>query len=266
MQIEPRRWPGRVVPSASADVDVAVESLCVRASWPDADRRWVRRLLEPWFAAGWSVDALLVAIDTKPDGTRQGRPRSRAQVAHEFLRARLRTWTADGATLARPPLTGTSLGEWYRVNRRNAALHAPGPVAACRRRASGPAPSPAPWPTAATRWSAAARRAAAARRCSTACSCRAGRCRRSPTRGGWWRSWFRCRGCARLAATCATRCRGRLIGWRRGWFGGLAMARVPWDLPEARGRPEARACTGARTPWGPAGGEGLVQGRGVPEA
>ncbi|WP_434445795.1 hypothetical protein [Lentzea sp. E54] len=125
MQIEPRRWPGRVVPSTPADVDVAVESLCVRASWPDADRRWVRRLLEPWFAAGWSVDALLVAIDTKPDGTRQGRPRSRAQVAHEFLRARLRTWTADGAKLARPPLTGTSLGEWYRVNRRNAALHAP---------------------------------------------------------------------------------------------------------------------------------------------
>ncbi|NKE61733.1 hypothetical protein FXN61_35230, partial [Lentzea sp. PSKA42] len=63
MQIEPRRWPGRVVPSTDADVDIAVESLCVRASWPDADRRWVRRLLEPWFAAGWSVDALLVAVD-----------------------------------------------------------------------------------------------------------------------------------------------------------------------------------------------------------
>ncbi|MFD9698591.1 hypothetical protein [Lentzea sp. NPDC059081] len=125
MQIEPSRWPGRVVPSTDADVDIAVESLCVRASWPDADRRWVRRLLEPWFKAGWSVDALLVAIDKKPDGTRQGRPRSRAQVAHEFLRARLRTWTADGAGLARPPLTGTSLGEWYRVNRRNTALHAP---------------------------------------------------------------------------------------------------------------------------------------------
>ncbi|HEX7304074.1 hypothetical protein [Lentzea sp.] len=125
MQIEPSRWPGRVVPSTDADVDIAVEALCERALWPDADRRWVRRLLEPWFRAGWSVDALLVAVDTKPDGTRQGRPRSRDQVAHEFLRARLRTWTADGASLARPPLTGMSLGEWYRVNRRNAALHAP---------------------------------------------------------------------------------------------------------------------------------------------
>ncbi|MDX8053930.1 hypothetical protein SK571_31560 [Lentzea sp. BCCO 10_0798] len=125
MQIEPNRWPGRVVPSTGSDVDVAVESLCVRASWADADRRWVRRLLEPWFRAGWSVDALLVAIDKKPDGTSQGRPRSRAQVAHEFLRARLRTWTADGAGLAKPPLTGVSLGEWYRVNRRNAALNAP---------------------------------------------------------------------------------------------------------------------------------------------
>ena len=125
MQIDPSRWPGRVVPSTDADVDIAVESLCTRASWPDADRRWVRRLLEPWFKAGWSVDALLVAVDTRPDGTRQGRPRSRAQVAHEFLRARLMVWTADGARLARPPLAGMSLGEWFRVNRRNAALHAP---------------------------------------------------------------------------------------------------------------------------------------------
>jgi hypothetical protein len=123
MQIDPRRWPGRVVPSTDADVDIAVESLCTRASWPDADRRWVRRLLEPWFKVGWSVDALLVAIDTKPDGTRQGRPRSRSQVAHEFLRARMMVWTADGARLARPPLAGMSLGEWFRVNRRNALLN-----------------------------------------------------------------------------------------------------------------------------------------------
>ncbi|WP_198681012.1 hypothetical protein [Lentzea terrae] len=123
MQIDPRRWPGRVVPSTDADVDIAVESLCTRASWPDADRRWVRRLLEPWFKADWSVDAVLVAIDTKPDGTRQGRPRSRSQVAHEFLRARMMVWIADGARLARPPLAGMSLGEWFRVNRRNALLN-----------------------------------------------------------------------------------------------------------------------------------------------
>ncbi|KOV85120.1 hypothetical protein [Nocardia sp. NRRL S-836] len=124
MQIEPRRWPGRVVPATDADVATAVESLCVRASWPDANRHWIRRTLEPWFAAGWSVDAVLTAIDTHPDGTRQGRPRSRSQVAHEFLRARLRSWTADG-TLARPPLPGMTLGEWFRVNRRNAVLNTP---------------------------------------------------------------------------------------------------------------------------------------------
>ncbi|KJK44228.1 hypothetical protein UK23_30325, partial [Lentzea aerocolonigenes] len=103
---------------------IAVESLVTRASWPDADRRWVRRTLEPWFKEGWSVDAVLVAIDTRPDGTRQGRPRSRSQVAHEFLRARMMVWTGDGARLARPPLAGMSLGEWFRVNRRNALLHA----------------------------------------------------------------------------------------------------------------------------------------------
>ncbi|WP_083268635.1 hypothetical protein [Lentzea guizhouensis] len=124
MQIEPRRWPGRVVPATDADVATAVESLVIRASWPDANRHWVRRTLEPWFAAGWSVDALLAAIDTRPDGTSQGRPRSRDQVAHEFLRARLRTWTADGV-LADPPLRGMTLGEWFRVNRRNALLNTP---------------------------------------------------------------------------------------------------------------------------------------------
>lgn len=124
MQIDPRRWPGRVVPTTDADVDIAVESLVTRASWPDADRRWVRRTLEPWFKVGWCVDALLVAIDKRPDGTRQGRPRSRSQVAHEFLRARMMVWMSDGARFADPPLAGMSLGEWFRVNRRNSLLHA----------------------------------------------------------------------------------------------------------------------------------------------
>jgi hypothetical protein len=94
----------------------------MRASWADADRAQVRAVLVPWFAAGWPVDAVLAATDTRPDGSRQGRPRSRAQEAHEFLRARLRAWSGSGS-IARPPVAGVPLGQWWRVNRRNAQLH-----------------------------------------------------------------------------------------------------------------------------------------------
>lgn len=124
-RLDPRRWPGRVVPETDREVDVAVEALCSLASWPDAVFSRIRDVLAPWFAAGWCVDALLRAVDTRPDGTSQGRPRGRDQVAHEFLHARLRAWSGDGSGFARPPLPGMTLGQWWRVNRRNAALNAP---------------------------------------------------------------------------------------------------------------------------------------------
>jgi hypothetical protein len=82
-------------------------------------------VVEPWFAEGWSVDALLAAVDRRPDGTRQGSPRSRDQVAHDFLRARLRSWWQGGARRARPPVAGMTLGAWWRINRRNARLTEP---------------------------------------------------------------------------------------------------------------------------------------------
>lgn len=133
-RLDPRRWPGRVVPETSREIDAAVESLCSRASWPDASRLEMRSVLSPWFAEGWCVDALLAAADKRPDGSHQGRPRGRDQVAHEFMHVRLGVWRR-----ARPPLPGVSLGEWWRVNRRNAALHAPRPrgAASPEARASG---------------------------------------------------------------------------------------------------------------------------------
>ncbi|MEU5694936.1 hypothetical protein [Actinosynnema sp. NPDC020468] len=108
-------------------MDTAVESLCRRASWGDADRSSVRALLAPWFAEGWTVDAVLLAVDKRPDGVRQGAPKTRDQVAHDFLRARLRSWWEGGARRARPPVPGMTLGQWWRVNRRNAHLNQPRP-------------------------------------------------------------------------------------------------------------------------------------------
>jgi hypothetical protein len=125
VRLDPRQWPGRVIPETDAEIDTAVEALCLRATWPDAHRAAVRRVVEPWFAEGWSVDALLAAVDRRPDGTRQGSPRSRDQVAHDFLRARLRSWWQGGARRARPPVAGMTLGAWWRVNRRNARLTEP---------------------------------------------------------------------------------------------------------------------------------------------
>jgi len=127
VQLDPRQWPGRVIPETDVEIDTAVEALCLRANWVDADRAGVRAVVEPWFGAGWSVDALLVAVDGKPDGSRQGSPRNRDQVAHDFLRARLRSWWQGGARRARPPVAGMTLGQWWRVNRRNARLTQPRP-------------------------------------------------------------------------------------------------------------------------------------------
>ena len=122
VRLDPRQWPGRVIPETDSEIDTAVEAVCLRASWTDADRRLAREVLEPWFRDGWPVDAVLTAVDHRPDGSWQGRPRGRDQEAHEFLRARLRTWSGAGGQRAKPPVPGVPLGQWWRVNRRNARL------------------------------------------------------------------------------------------------------------------------------------------------
>ncbi|GAA2667251.1 MULTISPECIES: hypothetical protein [Actinosynnema] len=125
VHLDPRQWPGRVVPETEHEIDTAVEALCLRANWADADRAGVRAVLVPWFGDGWCVDAVLTAVDRRPDGARQGAPRHRDQVAHDFLRARLRSWWPSGQQRSKPPVEGMSLGAWWRVNRRNARLNAP---------------------------------------------------------------------------------------------------------------------------------------------
>ncbi|GGP72161.1 hypothetical protein [Saccharothrix coeruleofusca] len=128
VRLDPRQWPGRVIPETDHEIDTAVEAFCLRAGWADAHRGALREVAAPWFAEGWSVDALLMAVDRRPDGARQGAPRHRDQVAHDFLRARLRSWWEGGARRARPPVEGMTLGRWWRINRRNARLNQPRPA------------------------------------------------------------------------------------------------------------------------------------------
>ncbi|MCS7482029.1 hypothetical protein ACFFQW_02815 [Umezawaea endophytica] len=125
VRLDPRQWPGRVIPETDSEIDTAVEAVCLRASWADADRQSIRAVLVPWFAEEWSVDAVLKAVDHRPDGSWQGRPRGRDQEAHEFLRARLRAWSGSGGQRAKPPVPGVPFGQWWRVNRRNARLYEP---------------------------------------------------------------------------------------------------------------------------------------------
>ena len=89
--VQLRDWPINVIPRNSGDVAQAVELLCSRVQWTDANRAMLERLLEPWFAEGWHVQALLYALDHLPDGSAQAR-RSRNETADEFVRNRLRHW------------------------------------------------------------------------------------------------------------------------------------------------------------------------------
>ena len=130
VRIDPRQWPGRVVPVVDSEVNTAIESICLRAQWPDADHDELANVLHDWFDAGWCVDAILWAVDQTPAGERQRR-RSSRQAPHLFLKNRLRNWFADSGNAANmndrvdPPFTGTSFGEWYRINRRNELTNRP---------------------------------------------------------------------------------------------------------------------------------------------
>ncbi|WP_158854875.1 hypothetical protein [Saccharothrix deserti] len=127
MLIHPQHWPGRVVPSSEQDVETAIESLCLRAGWPRADRRELRQVLSPWFEAGWCVDAVLRAVDPTPSGTLR-LDRRETDEPHELLQKRLRAWLDDSGTAAdraAPPLPGMTLGRWWRIHRRNAETAAP---------------------------------------------------------------------------------------------------------------------------------------------
>ncbi|QFZ17880.1 hypothetical protein [Saccharothrix syringae] len=127
--IDPRQWPGRVVPESDAEVAAAVASLCLRAQWPDADRAGVTSVLRRWFDRGWCVDAVLRAVDLTPDGRLQRRKSDR-QAPHAFLKDRLRWWFADhdgdsATDPLPPPVPGMTMERWWAISRRNERVNRP---------------------------------------------------------------------------------------------------------------------------------------------
>ncbi|CRK56863.1 hypothetical protein [Alloactinosynnema sp. L-07] len=118
------KWPMNVIPSEPEEVEMAVRALAERCGWTGTVLTDVTSELVRWFDADWSADAVLVALDRLPDNTRQPPQRTGEDLA-SYVRDRLRAWYDDDPdadsviAVRKPPRPGQSLGQWYRINRRN---------------------------------------------------------------------------------------------------------------------------------------------------
>jgi hypothetical protein len=125
MSVKLREWPGRVIPGTPEETDAAITALFARAGWNEPITKDVVKELEKWFDADWCVDAILVAVDRKPDNTRQVPRRGKEHDLAKYLRSRLAAWfndnqNADSATnRLPPPRPGMTMGTWWRVNQHN---------------------------------------------------------------------------------------------------------------------------------------------------
>lgn len=120
MAFRPHQWPGNVIPT-SENAEQASRSLFYRAGWRDPLTPEVARLLQRWYDSGWCVDALLAALDRRPDNSRQ-LPRGPHEDVGHFLQSRLRAWFTDHADSERdarlaPPRPGLTIEAWLRINR-----------------------------------------------------------------------------------------------------------------------------------------------------
>ncbi|MEV0072625.1 hypothetical protein [Amycolatopsis sp. NPDC050768] len=130
-----RAWPSTVIPSDEHERAQATGVLFRRMGWVTEtltrdEREDVERQLEFWYSSGYCPDALLIALSTLPDGTRQ-RPRHSGERPGGFLRSRLEGWFNDAAQAAmtevhEPPRRGQSFEAWFENNRRQAAAEGTG--------------------------------------------------------------------------------------------------------------------------------------------
>jgi hypothetical protein len=128
--LRPEHWPTTVVPTSRAEASAAVRTLLDRAQWRDAITTEVIDELLPWFQAGWCIDAIMIALDHKPDNTNQFLPRLPGTSLVGHLQGRLAAWRnydPETHTYTRlpPPRPGMTFAEWQDAqarNRENTAL------------------------------------------------------------------------------------------------------------------------------------------------
>lgn len=102
---------------------MASRSLLYRAGWNEPLTTEAAATLQRWYDANWCVDALLVALERKPDNTKQG-PRGSKEL-HRYLENRLQAWFDDDADLERdarlaPPRSGYDMQTWRSINTEHA--------------------------------------------------------------------------------------------------------------------------------------------------
>lgn len=123
-----RDWPVRVIPATPDETEAAIKALFARTAWTDPISADIVQELRKWFDAGWCVDAILVALDRKPDNSRQIPRGNRDHDLAKYLRKRLAAWFDDddvASTSARmtPPRPGMSMSVWWQLHLRNQAAN-----------------------------------------------------------------------------------------------------------------------------------------------
>jgi hypothetical protein len=123
-------WPMNVVPVGPEQTQPAISALAERCGWQDPITSEVERELIDWFEVGWSADAILVALDRKPDNSRQN-SRTVREDLYTYIRERLRAWYDDSSdadsstTRLTPPRQGQSFEQWWLIRHMNHQRVAP---------------------------------------------------------------------------------------------------------------------------------------------
>jgi hypothetical protein len=124
------QWPMNVIPDGEDQIDQAIGALATQAEWREPITPQVRQELIDWFEHGWSAQALLIALDRRPDNVIQRRRGTREEL-HDYIQRRMRFWFDDSpdadsvSARLQPPRQGQSLEHWLAVRQRNNHTSAP---------------------------------------------------------------------------------------------------------------------------------------------
>jgi|GEM_PF-7125049 len=123
-----RDWPDNVYPSDEYEQSQAINLLLRRLGAGNekltpAQQRAIADELGKWFSHGYSVKAILTALDRHPDNQPQ-QPRARNEELPHYLHTRMQAWNneEDDAPLRDavhpPPRPGINLHQWHAINER----------------------------------------------------------------------------------------------------------------------------------------------------
>lgn len=126
-------WATTVIPETEHERAKSTGLLFQHAGWAaktltPSEAEAVNRELGFWYDAGYCPDALLIALDQRPDKVRQ-KPRRKNESLPDYLRSRLKAWYSDDpdaslTDVREPPRRGVTPQHFY--NQRKAYAQAQG--------------------------------------------------------------------------------------------------------------------------------------------